>query len=81
MAGPSSQSKGFKPLDLMEGYGAPEVYRQVVAVDDVLSAAFGPEPEIKVVTLSFLMGQYLRESRVTIDQAFSMTESARSIVE
>lgn len=75
MAGPS-QPSSFKPMDLMEGYSPKEVFGHLCTVEGVLNAAFGKEAEIKVIALSFLMGQYLRESRVTTEQAFGMVLSS-----
>ena len=81
MAGQSSHSEGLRPLDMMEGFSAPEVFRHLMKVDDVLQKAFGPDAEIKVVALSFLLGQYLKTSRINIGQTFGLVTSAMEVEE
>lgn len=80
MAGQSSpQTKGFRPLDLMEGFSSPEVFKRIAEIDALLDGAFGPEKEIRVVALSFLIGNYLQSSQVTQAQAFAMIHAASRI--
>lgn len=79
MAGTSKPSKGFRPLDLMEGFSIQEVFETVNDIEDLMHDDFGDDQEMRVVVLSFLLGRALRTSRVSMQRAMAMCHSAREV--
>lgn len=79
MAGPSPRSKGFRPIDLMEGISVEDAFATMTEIDEALTDDYGKDEEIKVVILSFLLGRALKNSKIGIDKAFAMCASARQV--